>query len=106
MRGKRWARLGSRSVTRISNAGLVDASLIKKYSLFVLEVVKAHAADGAKFPQTLHYRGDGLFMIAGPNTSKYRKGFRPQNSVMAAGAGDVPLHPLGQRAPCRSGSPR
>ena len=26
--------------------------------------------------------------------------------VMAAGAGDVPLHPLGQRAPCRSGSPR
>ena len=85
---------------------LVDSSLIKTYSLFVLEVVKAHVAASPKYPRTLHYRGDGVFMISGTNTSKYRKGFRPQNSVMAAGAGDLPLHPLGQRAPCRSGSPR
>lgn len=56
---------------------LVDKSLIKKYSLFVLEVVKAHVAVAPKFPQTIHYRGDGLFMIAGPTVSKYRKGFKP-----------------------------
>ena len=58
---------------------LVDSSLIKTYSLFVLEVVKAHVAASPKYPRTLHYRGDGVFMISGTNTSKYRKGFRPQN---------------------------
>lgn len=58
---------------------LTDTSLIKKYSLFVLEVVKAHAAVSPKFPKTLHYRGDGLFMISGPTVSRYRKWFKPQN---------------------------
>lgn len=56
---------------------LVDTSLINKYSLFVFEVVKAHVAISPKFPETLHYRGDGLFMMAGPTVSKYRKGFDP-----------------------------
>ena len=58
---------------------LVDLSLIKTYSLFVLEVVKAHVVVSPKYPRTLHYRGDGVFMISGTNTSKYRKGFKPQN---------------------------
>lgn len=58
---------------------LVDSSLIKKYSLFVFEVVKAHVARAPKFPKTIHYRGDGLFMISGPTTSRYRKKFKPQN---------------------------
>ena len=58
---------------------LVDSSLIRKYSLFVLEVMKAHVPASPKFPQTLHYRGDGLFMISGPTLSKYRKLFEPQN---------------------------
>ena len=58
---------------------LIDSSLIKKYSLFVLEVVKAHVAVSPKFPQTIHYRGDGLFMISGPTVSKYRKLFKPRN---------------------------
>jgi hypothetical protein len=44
-----------------------------------LEVVKAHVAASPKYPRTLHYRGDGVFMISGTNTSKYRKGFKPQN---------------------------
>jgi flavin reductase (DIM6/NTAB) family NADH-FMN oxidoreductase RutF len=57
---------------------LVDAKLIKKYSLFVFEVVKAHVATSPKFPTTIHYRGEGLFMIAGETTSKWRKGFRPE----------------------------
>jgi flavin reductase (DIM6/NTAB) family NADH-FMN oxidoreductase RutF len=58
---------------------LVDSSLINKYSLFVLEVVKAHVPTSPKFPQTMHYRGDGLFMISGSTTGKYRKWFKPQN---------------------------
>ena len=58
---------------------LVDSSLIRKYSLFVLEVVKAHVPASPKFPKTLHYRGDGLFMISGPTVGKYRRGFKPQN---------------------------
>lgn len=57
---------------------LIDSSLIKKYSLFVFEVVKAHVATTPKFPQTIHYRGDGLFMISGPTVSKYRKLFKPE----------------------------
>ena len=58
---------------------LVDASLIDKYSLFVLEVVMAHVAKSPRLPTTLHYRGDGQFMISGPTVSKYRRFFKPQN---------------------------
>jgi hypothetical protein len=47
---------------------LVDSSLIRKYSLFVLEVVKAHVAASPKYPKMIHYRGDGEFMISGENT--------------------------------------
>jgi flavin reductase (DIM6/NTAB) family NADH-FMN oxidoreductase RutF len=56
---------------------LVDSSLIRKYSLFVFELVKAHVATAPKYPKTIHYRGDGEFMISGANTSRYRKLFRP-----------------------------
>jgi flavin reductase (DIM6/NTAB) family NADH-FMN oxidoreductase RutF len=57
---------------------LVDSSLIKKYSLFVFEVVKAHVATSPKYPKTIHYRGDGEFMISGANTRRYRKLFKPE----------------------------
>jgi flavin reductase (DIM6/NTAB) family NADH-FMN oxidoreductase RutF len=57
---------------------LVDASLIRKYSLFVLEVVKAHVATEPRYPTTMHYRGDGVFMIAGTNTARYRRFFKPE----------------------------
>jgi flavin reductase (DIM6/NTAB) family NADH-FMN oxidoreductase RutF len=57
---------------------LADASLIDKYSLFVLEVVKAHVAKSPKYPRTIHYRGDGVFMIAGQNTARFRKLFKPE----------------------------
>ena len=56
---------------------LKDASLIRKYSLFVLEVVKAHVATSPKVPKTIHYRGDGEFMISGAATRKWRRLFRP-----------------------------
>jgi flavin reductase (DIM6/NTAB) family NADH-FMN oxidoreductase RutF len=57
---------------------LVDASLIKKYSLFILEVVKAHVARSPTYPKTMHYRGDGVFMISGTNTGKFRRMFKPE----------------------------
>jgi flavin reductase (DIM6/NTAB) family NADH-FMN oxidoreductase RutF len=57
---------------------LIDTSLINKYSLFVLEVVKAHAATSPKYPTTVHYRGDGVFMISGRNAS-YRRRFKRVN---------------------------
>ena len=57
---------------------LVDTSLIKKHGLFVFEVVKAHVATSPRYPTTVHYRGDGVFMISGRSVS-YRKKFRPEN---------------------------
>ncbi len=58
---------------------LVDATLIRRYSLFVFEVVRAHVARSPRFPTTIHYRGDGLFMIAGETRATYRRLFKPQN---------------------------
>ena len=55
---------------------LVDASQVKKYNLFIFEVVQAHVATSPKYPNTIHYRGDGEFMISGENTRRYRKLFR------------------------------
>ena len=57
---------------------LVDRSLIRKYSVFVFEVVKAHAAPSPKFPKTIHYRGDGRFMISGEETARWRRLFKPE----------------------------
>ncbi len=57
---------------------LLDGSLIDRYSLFILEVVKAHVATSPKYPDTIHYRGDGVFMLSGKNTSGYRKLFKPE----------------------------
>lgn len=57
---------------------LVDTGLIKRYSLFVFEVVNAHVAASPRYPKTVHYRGDGVFMIAGENKS-YRSKFKPEN---------------------------
>lgn len=56
---------------------LHDARMIKKYSLFIFEVVKAHAATFPKYPQTIHYRGDGQFMVAG-EALNLRKRFKPE----------------------------
>ena len=57
---------------------LADASQVRKYNMFVFEVVKAHVATAPKLPNTIHYRGDGEFMISGANTRRYRKLFRPE----------------------------
>jgi flavin reductase (DIM6/NTAB) family NADH-FMN oxidoreductase RutF len=48
---------------------LTNASLISKYDLFIWEVVKAHVASSPKYPKTVHYRWQGVFMISGPSIS-------------------------------------
>ena len=55
-----------------------DAGALDRYGMFVLEVTKAHAATSPKYPKTVHYRGDGVFMVSGRNVS-YRNKFKPQN---------------------------
>jgi flavin reductase (DIM6/NTAB) family NADH-FMN oxidoreductase RutF len=55
---------------------LVDAAMVQKYNMFIFEVVKAHVARTPKLPKTIHYRGDGAFMVSGAETTKYRKWFR------------------------------
>jgi flavin reductase (DIM6/NTAB) family NADH-FMN oxidoreductase RutF len=57
---------------------LADASRISRYGLFVWEVVAAHVATNLKNPRTLHYRGQGQFMTAGPTVSRRAK-FKAQN---------------------------
>ena len=56
---------------------LADSGWVKKYNLFVFEVVKAHVATSPKLPKTIHYRGDGEFMLSGEETRRWRKLFRP-----------------------------
>jgi flavin reductase (DIM6/NTAB) family NADH-FMN oxidoreductase RutF len=57
---------------------LDDDTLISRYGLFIWRVVKAHVATSPTSPRTLHYRGDGIFMVAGRSID-LRKKFKPQN---------------------------
>jgi len=56
---------------------LADARLVERYNFFVFEVVKAHVAPAPRYPKTIHYRGDGLFMLSGRTTARWRKRFKP-----------------------------
>jgi len=55
---------------------LADDSLVERYNFFIFEVVKADVAPSPKHPQTLHYTGDGVFMVSGRIISRRSK-FRP-----------------------------
>jgi flavin reductase (DIM6/NTAB) family NADH-FMN oxidoreductase RutF len=44
---------------------LADAAPNPNHPLFVWEIVKAHVATSPRLPRTLHYRGDGGFMVSG-----------------------------------------
>ena len=57
---------------------LYDDRLVKDYNYFIFEVVRARVASKPKYPQTLHYRGEGVFMISGDHISRAR-GFNPEN---------------------------
>ena len=51
-------------------------ALVDRYNFFIFEVVKAHVAASPKHPETLHYTGDGVFMVSGRIISR-RSLFRP-----------------------------
>jgi flavin reductase (DIM6/NTAB) family NADH-FMN oxidoreductase RutF len=57
---------------RLANDALVD-----KYNFFIFEIVKAHVAKSPRHPETLHYTGDGVFMVSGKIISR-RSLFRPE----------------------------
>lgn len=44
---------------------VVDTRMVRRYGLFVLEVVKAWIDPARKRPRTLHHLGRGRFMVAG-----------------------------------------
>ncbi len=44
---------------------VVDTKLLAKYSVFILEVLKAWIDPSKKNPRTMHHRGKGTFMVAG-----------------------------------------
>jgi flavin reductase (DIM6/NTAB) family NADH-FMN oxidoreductase RutF len=56
---------------------LHDDALVDRYNFFIFEVVKAHVAASPKHPETLHYTGDGVFMVSGKIISR-RAMFRPE----------------------------
>jgi hypothetical protein len=57
---------------------LYDGRQIAKHGLFIWEVVKAHVAVSPKLPETVHYRGEGKFMVSG-RAIDLRKKFKLQN---------------------------
>ena len=56
---------------------LADDCLVERYNFFIWEVVRAQAALSPKYPETLHYTGDGIFMVSGKTISR-RRLFRPE----------------------------
>ena len=44
---------------------VVDADMITKYNLFILEVLEAWIDPSKKDPRTIHHLGKGVFMFAG-----------------------------------------
>ena len=57
---------------------LINSRLVNKYNFFIFQVMKAHVAIAPKYPRTVHYRGDGIFMVSGKEVS-YRRRFKPEN---------------------------
>jgi flavin reductase (DIM6/NTAB) family NADH-FMN oxidoreductase RutF len=56
---------------------LADGRLVNRYNFFIFEVVKAQAATSPRYPKTIHYYGDGIFMESGRTLTQYRKRFKP-----------------------------
>lgn len=52
---------------------LHDARLVRDYNFFIFEIVKAHVAAVPKYPQTLHYHGQGVFTGDGKIVNKARQ---------------------------------
>lgn len=48
---------------------VIDTTLADTYNFFIMEVVHAKVATSPEFPQTVHYRGEGIFMVSGEHIS-------------------------------------
>jgi len=57
---------------------IADKHLLTKYNFFIFEVLKARVAVRPKYPTTIHYRGEGVFMVSGKHIA-FPKKFKPQN---------------------------
>lgn len=57
---------------------VVDTTLLSKYNFFIMEVVSARVASYPKYPKTVHYSGDGTFMVSGKHILRPEL-FKPQN---------------------------
>lgn len=55
---------------------LVDDRLVAGRNFFVFEVVAARVATEPDWPETLHYTGDGVFMVSGRHVDRHGQ-FRP-----------------------------
>lgn len=55
-----------------------DRRMIQDYNFFIFEVVKAHSAVSPQYPKTIHYRGEGIFMVSGRHI-EFPEKFRPEN---------------------------
>lgn len=44
---------------------LYEDALVEANNFFIFEIVAAHVAPEPDYPTTLHYTGDGIFMVAG-----------------------------------------
>ena len=55
---------------------LREGALVGRHNFFIFEVVKAHVAPEPEHPETLHYTGDGVFMVSGEIISR-RSLFKP-----------------------------
>ncbi|MCF3935716.1 flavin reductase family protein [Acuticoccus sp. M5D2P5] len=55
---------------------LHEDALVEGYDFFIFEIVAAHVAPVPAHPQTLHYTGGGVFMVAGKTISR-KSLFRP-----------------------------
>jgi flavin reductase (DIM6/NTAB) family NADH-FMN oxidoreductase RutF len=56
---------------------LYDDALVARYNFFIFEVLKAHVAPSPEHPETLHYKGGGIFTTTGGNIIDKKALFRP-----------------------------
>lgn len=56
---------------------IYDDALVKKYNFFIFEVTYAHVAITPKYPETIHYTGDGIFTLSTKPLSR-RSLFKPE----------------------------
>jgi len=55
---------------------LHDDSLVGRYDFFIWEIVAARARTSPRHPETLHYKGDGVFMKSGEVIHRRRPGLK------------------------------